>query len=326
MPQVGEDAVVSSDVRVVTASSEPLGRAFVRTNDGITVRVYRGKVAPPDQQVPWFHPPGWCFASGVVYVGASTDLAVGTSYGSTYDELRDGQTAATVAVVGLVEDDPGRVVVAQVPEGTSRVEAAFPNGTTDTMAPIDHLAVLVAKAPDARTEARRSAPVTVRALAADGSVLSSVDVQPGLAAANFGIASGTNDAACRADMQLPPPGKEQPANVDAARAAVVDTVRAFHDGSVALEARANYLSPPDEFVRIEREVEQAFGQPVKDARAGQTIDVVFTSATRAAVRFTVVSGTATYPFFGEAVLTDGHWRLTRDTWCHEVTLAGKQCP
>jgi hypothetical protein len=127
-------------------------------------------------------------------------------------------------------------------------------------------------------------------------------------------------------MQLPPPGKEQPADVDAARAAVVDAVRAFHDGSAALEARANYLAPPDDFVRIEREVEQEFGQPVKDARAGETIDVVFTSATRAAVQFTVVSSSGTFPFFGEAVLTDGHWRLTRDTWCHEVTLAGKQCP
>jgi hypothetical protein len=323
-PSISGELDVSSQSLVTVGSNEPLGRAFVRTNDGVTLRTYRGKVALPTSDVPWFDPPGWCFPSGVVYVGASTELAVGTVYGETFEELRDGKLTATASVVGLTEDDPMRLVVAQVPAGASRVEARFPGGAHDAMAPIDGVAVLAAKAPDARDAAHRADAITVDALGAGGGVLSSVEVRP--SGGTLLLESGGNDAACRADQQLPPPGKDQPANVEQARAAVVDVVRRFSDGSVPPETRAQLLDDSRGFLDIQAQIAQAYGQQVTDARAGATIDVVFTSATRAAVRFSVVTGASSYPFLGEVVLTDAGWRVTRDTWCHEISLAGKQCP
>lgn len=315
----------TSGVNLSVHSATPLGRAFVRTTaDGVTLRVYRGTLPPPTSEVPWFDPPPWCFPSGTVYVGASTDVAVGTAEGSTYDELRDGQIGATAAVIGIVEGAPARIVVAQAPSGTERVEARFPDGTTDAMAPIDGIAALATLASEEVDDpSLHDAAIEVRALDSRGSTLSSAEIRassPRTTSEYF----EPRDEECRAD-RLPPPGDEQPADVDAARAAVVDVFRRIHDGTASPEDRAALLDDPRGFVEITREIADQYGEPARTAQLGD-IQLVFTSPTRAAVRFTVVATTGTFPFFGEAVLTDDGWKMTRDTWCREIRLAGKTCP
>lgn len=59
-------------------------------------------------------------------------------------------------------------------------------------------------------------------------------------------------------------------------------------------------------------------------------DLVFLSATRAAVQYeTEVPGYPPQAFgqqFGEVVFLDGRWKVTRESVCRDVQLAGVSCP
>ena len=57
-------------------------------------------------------------------------------------------------------------------------------------------------------------------------------------------------------------------------------------------------------------------------------DVVFESPTRAALAYHVHEPNYTdlSARFGEAVLVDGAWKITRATYCGDVALAGLVCP
>jgi hypothetical protein len=192
------------------------------------------------------------------------------------------------------------------------------------MAPVDGIAALAARAERTVLDPQaQSAAVEVRALDAGGNVLSSVEVSPTTSLG--GGPASTNDAACTVEQRLPPPGKTQPDDVATARAQVIDMYRRVHDGSTPTKDRAPLLDDPNGYVDIQNQLEVEYGDAVRTAHLG-TIDVVFTSAQRAAVSFTVVATTGTFPFFGEAVITDDGWKVTRQTWCREITLAGKQCP
>jgi hypothetical protein len=70
----------------------------------------------------------------------------------------------------------------------------------------------------------------------------------------------------------------------------------------------------------------AASQPADVERArAEIIDVVFTSATTASVHFTLLTNSGTFPGDGGAVLTDGGWKMTRDTRCREFIPAGLSC-
>ena len=57
-------------------------------------------------------------------------------------------------------------------------------------------------------------------------------------------------------------------------------------------------------------------------------DVVFETATRAAVKYhwdVPGYGMSFYNRFGEVVLVDGTWKVTRESMCQDFALASVQC-
>jgi hypothetical protein len=73
-------------------------------------------------------------------------------------------------------------------------------------------------------------------------------------------------------------------------------------------------------------VGRAFAAEVKAAIA-HVRGIVFLSATRAAVAYDIeIPGYSNFTGrFGESVLIDGKWKVTRATLCHDISLAGVNC-
>ncbi|MDP2702310.1 MAG: twin-arginine translocase subunit TatC [Candidatus Rokubacteria bacterium] len=60
--------------------------------------------------------------------------------------------------------------------------------------------------------------------------------------------------------------------------------------------------------------------------AGLKIELVFTSPTEASFRYHIDSETGMFrDRFGTASHIDGHWRIARETYCQDLTLAGGSC-
>jgi len=301
-------------------SSDPIAFLFARNVDDLRIRVYRAATPGGPYGPPWWEPPAWCFPSGYVQADVSTDAAVGFGHGATFDAVRDGAVAAELSWMGLAEGEPAWIVVAQAPAGAARVRATFPDGATDTMGVVDGIAVLYGRAPDGTSgEDLYQATVAVDALDASGAVV---------AEGNAAMAStvGTPEE-CVAPTDLPEPGPEQPAEVDAARAAVIAAYELAYDGSKTVEERGAAVADPSGWQDVQAEIDRQFPEQVAASRARVT-EVVFVSATRAAVRFDIVQEGSLYlpGELGEAVLVNGRWKVTREAMCGLVTLAGKHCP
>jgi hypothetical protein len=305
---------------------EPMTRLFVRDGGPVRVRAYGAPTTGYDDGIPWWDPPVWCFPSGWVQADVSTELAVAIAGGNTYAELRPGAIATSVSVMGLAEGEPGWVVVAQVPAGAAEVRATFAGGATDEMEPVDGLAVLVGRAPAGMAgDEVWNAAAHVEALDGDGGVVAATDVSGN----GVGYYDPGSDPGCVPPPEpLPPPGEEQPADPEAARAAVSAAFATAYNGQLTPEERQAAMEDATGFDEIMRQLREGpFAEQVGDATV-QTTDVVFLSASRAAVRYDILI--ANYTNFtgrlGEAVLVDGQWKVTRETMCRDISMAGVTCP
>jgi hypothetical protein len=304
------------------APSGPFERAFTRDHDGITVRAYRAAVdVPATAGPPWWTPPAWCFPNAAVQADVSSEAVAANVRAVTYAQLPHGALGGSLSRVGDDEGAPLWLVIAQVPPDAARVVASFAAGATDEMQPVGHVAVLVGHASGSSAS---DAAVSLEAFDDAGRSLGRVE------ASSQGInpLTASDAAQCAVPQQLPPAGKEQPADVNAARAAVTATWNLAHDKNAPQAQALSAYDDPSGFAEIEdRMAHGPYGAQI----AATTVyldDIVFESATRAAFSYhwNTPGAQSFGTRFGEAVLVDGAWKITRATACQNFALGGETCP
>ena len=314
-------------------TNQPLAHVFGRDHDGTRIRVYRASVdTPAGAGPPWWTPPGYCFPSGYVQADVSNDDMVGIGSGSVYAELRDGAVVGgSLTAIGVSEGSAKWVAVVQAPKDAAKVRATFPGGATDEMEPVDGVAVLVGAADIAPDDsAYYNETAQLEAFDGSGGSLGTGKASYGgysMGAYAISVEPGAND--CVAPQELPAPGPEQPADVAAARQAVTDAfllAHGAHDESQDQQMAA--IDDPTDFPTYWNDLTTGpFKEQVNAAVVGLD-DMVFESATRAAVKYhwdVPNYGTSFYNRFGEVVLVDGTWKVTRESMCQDFALASVQC-
>lgn len=335
-----EAQIVESGGVSYPGAKGPLAKSFVRDVDGTTIRVYRAAIDPPTYAgPPWWEPPASCFPNGYVQADVSTADAVGIVSGGLYAELPNMSVVGSLGAIGVAEGAPRWVVVAQAPAGAALLRATFPDGQADEMEPIDGVAVLVGPASiEPGDPAEYETTVPLEAFDADGRSLGTGTARSGAyfpaelhdaPESSAPLSREEQSAECFAPLELPPPGAEQPVDPAAARAEIERLFGVRFADRTDEERLANLDDPTGM-----REVyEQLRNGPYAEQVLGSRPvfrDVVFLSATRAAVRYeTEIPGYPPQAFgqqFGEVVFVDGRWKLTRDSVCRDVQLAGVSCP
>jgi hypothetical protein len=338
-------AASGSDAQIVEGDPYPgprgpLATSFVRDVDGTTIRVYRAAVdAPTYAGPPWWDPPASCFPNGYVQADVSTEDAVGIVSGGLYEELPNMSVVGTLGAIGVAEGAPLWVVVAQAPAGAAILRATFPNGQDDEMEPIDGVAVLVGPASiDPGDPAEYETTVPLEALDADGRSLGTGSARSGgffpaelhESPENSAPLPGDEPSAeCFGPLELPPPGAEQPADPAAARAAIEGLFGVRFADRTDEERLANLDDPTGMREVYEQMRNGPYAEQVLGSRPVFR-DLVFLSATRAAVQYeSEIPGYPPQAFgqqFGEVVFVHGRWKLTRESVCRNVQLAGVTCP
>jgi hypothetical protein len=126
---------------------------------------------------------------------------------------------------------------------------------------------------------------------------------------------------------LPAPTGEEPADPDAARAAIVEAYTTAADGSLAVAERRAYMEDSADLgPYLDRAAAQYPG--VVEQQRATLGDIVFLDAERAAVVYTLSFGDRMAPQtnLGFAVLDDGRWKVSRETLCALILRAGVTCP
>ena len=298
-------------------TNEPLARVFVRDHAGMKIRVYRADVdQPAGIGPPWWTPPGYCFPNGYVQADISNDDMVGVGYGDIYAELEDGVVGGALTAIGVSEGSAQWVAVVQAPANAAKVRATFPGGATDEMEPVDGVAVLVGAAditPDDQDYYNEQAQL--EAFDSSGASLGTGHARFGGSRVSLEGTLDFNADACSAPQELPPPGPEQPADVPAARQAVTDAFSLAHGtNDETQEQIMSAIDDPTNFPEYWNELATGTFKDQVNAAVVGLDDVVFQSATRAAIKYhwdVPGYGTSFYNRFGEVVLVDGTWKVTR---------------
>ena len=138
----------------------------------------------------------------------------------------------SVQLIGQAEQAPRWIVIAQGPAHAAKLRATFPGGATDEMAPVDGVAVLVAKAPADAADTK----VLLTALDGSGNELGHATIGASGNGASYLTVpaivlqdgSQTAGAECYAPQTLPAAGASQPTDAAAARQAVIDAFNAAY--------------------------------------------------------------------------------------------------
>ncbi len=312
----------------VSGSTTPMAHVFSRTVGDVVIRAYRAEfAATPAQGPPWWIPPGWCFPDGVVQADVSDTAIAGVATASLYAAMKDGSAVGgTVTELGLAENAPRYVVVAQSTTDAGAIRAVFPDGTTDEMAPVDGVAVLVGRGPRDPGDAN----VVVTAVGDAGAALGSATLP---VSASYRVLQSDRRAAdsqCVAPQTLPPPGPRQPADPAAARQAVIDVFNAAYTKGISAEQFRSFFDDSHGFGEIQTQLHT--GPYAAEVAAAQTKfdELVFLDPDTAAIQYEWSipgsPGTSFTNRFTEAHLVNGQWKLARAGWCTDVTLAGLHCP
>jgi hypothetical protein len=260
---------------------------------------------------------------------SSRDVAAGVVFG-----MRSGQMLSPVGqLVGQREGQPIAVVAAQVPAGTRAAVMHFSKGHTDTARPLSNGLVVLASTVAIPL---RTAPLLsdtsmlgeLRVIDQQGRQRSLGEVGSGLGSLVPGCGFPPSVSVPTTTTTLPSPTGPPPTNAGAARAAVEAAYRAVFNGTVNssqvsqnLEGGAPPLTPA-----ARAQLQQEYG----DVLGHLTVRVnnfQFLNATTAVLSFDLLSNgqpiTATST--GEAVLEDGHWKVTRASLCSVISRAGIPC-
>ncbi|MGE3835429.1 MAG: hypothetical protein AB7H43_11650 [Acidimicrobiia bacterium] len=273
------------------------------TKEGIRLVVRQTRPIPPDPAVDPRDAP--CQPDGGVRVGVVADDLVGTTAQTTFPPSMAWSGA--FGIVGAAEGRPAGVAIVRA--NAVRVEAVFPNGTIDG-APTAHGVAVLAAFADAGRPAASLVDDTVLLLGAD--------------AAQATALRSTDRSYPDCSLLLPLPGV-QPADPVAARAAVTAAFATAYDGRLPSELRGPSFERFDIWQEANRRLEETGLFDERIATASATVDqVVFTAPDQATVRFTLV-GTTLGTRLGRAVLVDGSWKVSIETYCDLVAASGVTC-
>lgn len=284
----------------------PVTRLFRRTSDdGVTIRAYSAasfNACPP---------------SPTLLIGElSTDASVSTQTAAPVPG--SAEVILNVGEFGQIEGEPTAWVFVHAP-GASRVRAVFDAGRSDTMTPVNGYAILASRAP--------RAVGTIELLDRNGKTTSRVNFPTD-------VIPPARPAMCTQPVlpgppsppPLPAPGV-QPANLGAARASVTAAFTTVYNGTLNTTARAAVVQDNAGIAALFDHVLQGPNGPAARTAATHVDDVVFTSPTDAAVRYTVGTASTSYgPTIGHAVSINGTWKVTRETACTDLAVAGAPCP
>jgi hypothetical protein len=261
-----------------------------------------------------------CLPDGLARVGV-TD---GDLVGGMTTEVHPG--SRTFGITGAAEGTPVWVVIVRA-DDAGTVEARFPNGVVDRAEAVGGLAVLAAYAPAG------TSPQDMVDDAVEVSGLPGRAADEGPAVATSAYLAGQDQCASPSPEPpapvMPEPG-EPPADEAAARAAITDTFLAAFDGANDRDAKAPHYERSDVWLAASEEWGQIpSNEGVAESLYAEVHEIVFTSADRASVRFSLLSRDTEAPALGnqigEAVLIDGQWKVSIETSCGLVAMGGVEC-
>jgi hypothetical protein len=123
------------------------------------------------------------------------------------------------------------------------------------------------------------------------------------------------------------PSGEEPADPEAARAAIVETYTTATDGSLTVAERRAYIEDSDELgPYLDRAAAPYLG--ILEHQTVTLSGIVFLDAERATLVYTLSFDGRMAPQtdVGYAVLDDGRWKVSRETVCTLIMRAGVTCP
>jgi hypothetical protein len=303
-------------------------RLFVRTNDDVTMRVFRASDELWDAPEPCAGPgcpPRECSVKAALMLGFSTDAGVGQGWAQLYTRSGHAVELAGAGIVGIEFGDPVGWVVAQTGPGVRRVVVRFDDGGRDEMQPRDHLVAL-------------AGPVEKPGLAVTGQLLPAGRLtafnEDGdrVGRARFGpdspVAFGAPPRRCVGGLEteFPTVIGEPPTDEDAARASVSALFTTAYGPGLTLEERAALVQDGERLLEVMRLAAEQNPQ-FRDRITATVEEVRFIDTTHAAARFTLESeGTQLISGIGRAVLVDGQWLVARRTYCGLQQAGGVWCP
>ena len=302
------------------AGPPTMTKVFVQDLGQYKVRVYRAEQETFDQPV-WengWAPPKDCFPAGTFSVQISDDNIVAQGGVAIGGSSMFGGGGMMAQPIGIQEQAPARLLIASVEPAVTAAKFGFDGQSIDALVR-DGIAVAVMAAPgldwtatergmDTFTLDTGSGPKSMLQLQAEAR---RPECEPPAPTA----------------PDLPKPGKNQPADPAAARAALEQSVSKLIDGdkteadrqSVMIDRRA----ADDEF--NSPDVAGTATELTKSTRAKVT-DLVFVDKDLAVglVQIDSMLGT-TYHQWIEMKLDDGTWKATRGSWCMLKSYSGGGC-
>jgi len=290
----------------------PMTRVFDRTtSEGVVMHAFTQTQPAGGCPAGSWCPPAECYGTSFLAELANSG-AVGMMGAPAYPA--DGPASLVAPVqFGHQENTPATGTIVRATDVVHELQATWPDGFVDSMAPVDGWAVLVHNGVDV--------PV-VRALDANGTVVATLDGAHPVYA--------QMPAECQPPPPppptLPPAGAEQPDDVagatDAVRTAYTTVFTNHGDPSVnaTLVQDSENLQPAFDAVK------QNFPQAT-DTVTVDVGEIRFLSKTEAALLFELkYSGGAQFgQQIGYAELIDGTWKISRDTMCMVLGWGGGVC-
>lgn len=338
-----DESTSSASATVVSGGSgwtifggEPMELIAERTtSSGVVLRAHLGQL--------WDHgfseyedfggptgwqPPAWCFESGQVRIALGGGEATGTSVidvGSVswWTEPFEGR-AVSALTMGTADGNPHRVVFVQAPPAVTNVSVTFGDGASDSVSPTNGIALLAVPGADIITDeadgAWIGAPVDfdVTFDAGEGAEPTTID----------GTRTGYNDPEFQQSCSPPPPELpapgEQPADADAAEAAITELMTLIYgddDGD-----NDERIDDPTGVAEARDQIREGGFEEAAASAEAIVEELVFTSPTEAWFRYRIETTSGTFSErFGIAAFIDDPWKITRNTICQDLSMAGGDC-
>ncbi len=262
---------------------------------------------------------GACEIDGLVRVGIVD--------GDLIDVARF-ETTPGGAQFGIAGGADGRPMWVVLVRGFDEVGATFPSGVEDATPVVRGVAVLAAYADEGQSPLDLVDDVVEIQGAMRGSVMETrrVSVADGTGGCSDPDRVITDPA--EEPIVMPEPG-EPPADEASARAAIEELFSGLGGQDPELEMdqheRPNVWRDADARFREEHPEYLEWAKQVYSV----PLEIVFTAPDRATVRYDLVSDNPDVPApgerTGEAVLVDGVWKVSVETSCADLALAGIEC-
>ncbi len=305
--------------------SQPSEVLFERTTpDGFTLRAQLGEswMTEMVEDGSGWMPAAWCYPTGQLRVAMAGNGVIDVGSTSWYDQPYEGRSVSWT-MLGGADSQPHWVVAVQTPADTSNVTVTFADGATDSVAPQNGVALLavpgVSPPPPSDTGDFAFEQPAFDVTFEGGSEPVVVDS----AGAGMWTDPAYQESCTPPPPALPEPG-EQPADPVAAEAAIVDAMTKLYDGTEQGE-----LDLVDDATGIEEaraQVREGGFSNEADTAQATIEELVFTTPTEAWFRYRVdTAGAGLTDRFGIAVVVDGTWRITRNTICQDLSMAGGDC-